>query len=215
MKKTVNFTSLTKLLLIIAAAVVLAGAVVLAVFGGNTIPNYGFSNLTLGLVFRCVTAAVLVLALVLIYFVIRFKKAGLKMALVSTAGACVNALVAFALCAISRASLGDMTFAVALLAVILSYITFILFAYSFQKKVSRKKTDGTQVDAYSAGVNKVWQIMRMVLVLICGILLGAFVASLVYGAGVYAFYAAPAILTAVFSVVFTLAFSCKLYADKA
>lgn len=215
MKKTINFASLTKLMLIIAAAVVAAGALVLVLLGGNTVPNYGFSNLTLGLVFRCVAAAVLVFALVLIYFVIRFKKAGLKMAFVSTAGACVNALVAFALCVICRANLGDMAFAVTLLAVILSYITFILFAYSFQKKVSRKKTDETEVDAYSAGVNKVWKIMLLTLVLICVILLGALVASLIYGAGVYAFYAIPAILTAVFSVVFTLAFTCKLFADKA
>lgn len=215
MKKSVNFASLTKLMLIIAAAVVLAGVLLLAIFGGNTIPAYGFANLSLGLVFRCVVAAVLVFALVLVYFVIRFKKAGLKMALISTAGAAINALVAFALCVICRASLGDMAFAVALFAVILSYVTFILFVYSFAKKVTRKKTDDAEVDAFSAGTDKVWKIMFFFLAMICVILLAVFVASLVNGAVVYALYAISAILTAVFSVVFTLAFTCKLFADKA
>lgn len=214
MKKTVNFASLTKLVLVIAAAVVLAGALVLAIFGGNTFVHYGFANLTFGLVSRFIVAAVLICALVLIYFVIRFKKDGIKMSLISTAGAAVNALVAFAFCVICRANLGDMTFVVSLLAVILSYITFILFAYSYAKKVSRKKTDEAEIDAFSVGANKVWSIMLLVLLLICVILLGAFVASLIYGAGVYALYAIPAILTAIFSVVSTLAFTCKLYADK-
>ncbi len=215
MKKTINFASLTKLMLVIAAAVVAAGALVLAILGGKTFAHYTFANLSLGLVFRCVVAALLVFALVLIYFVIRFKKSGLKMALVSTAGAAINALVSFALCIVCRANLGDMTFAVALLAVILSYVTFILFAYSFVKKVSRKKTDDAEEDAYSIGANKVWKVMFLLLAMICIILLAAFVASLVYGAGVYALYAIPAILTTIFSVVFTLAFTCKLYADKA
>lgn len=215
MKKTINFNPLTKLMLIIAAVVIFAGILVLAIFGSNTVPAYGFSNLSLGLVFRALVAALLVLALVLGYFAIRFKKSCVKMALISTLGAAINVLVSFALCVLCRASIGDMTFAVALLAVALSYITFIFFAYSFTKKVSRKKNAEEDVDAYFTGANKVWQIMIFVLVIICTVLLGAFVASIIYGAGVFASYAIPAIFTAVFSVLFTLAFTCKLYSDKA
>ncbi len=214
MKKTINFAALSKLVLIIAAAVVAAGALILAIFGGKTLAPYAFADLSISLVIKAVVAAVLVCALVLVYFFIRFKKDGVKMALISTAGAAVNALVAFALCVICRASLSDMTFAVVLLAVALSYITFVIFAYSFTKKVSRKKTAEVETDAFSTAANKVWQIMLVLLVLLCVVLVAAFVVSLIFSAGVFAFYALPAILTAVFSVVFTLAFTCKLYADK-
>ncbi len=214
MKKTINFASLSKLMLILAAAIVVAGALLLVIIGGNTVAPFTFTNLSFSLVIKAVVAAVLVCALVLIYFLIRFKKEGVKMALIATAGASVNALVAFALCVICRASLSDMTFAVILLAVALSFITFILFAYSFTKKTSRKKTAETDVDAFSVAANKVWQIMLLMLVLTCVVLVAAFVASLIYSAGVLALYALPAILTAVFSVLFSLSFTCKLYADK-
>lgn len=214
MKKSINFASLTKLMLVIAAAVVVAGALILAIFGSKTVNQYGFANLSFSLVIKAVVAAVLVCILVLIYFLIRFKKAGVSMALISTAGAAVNALVAFALCVIFRASLSDMAFAVVLLAVALSFITFIIFAYSFTKKVSRKKTAEAETNAFSVAANKVWQIMFILLVLLCVVLVGAFVVSLIFSAGVFAFYAFPAIITAVFSVVFTLAFTCKLYAEK-
>lgn len=214
MKKSINFASLKKLMLIIAAAVVVAGTLVLALLGGRTFAPFTFSNLSFSLVIKAVVAAVLVCALVLVYFLIRFKKSGVKMALIATGGAAVNALVAFALCIVCRANLSDMTFAVILFAVALSFITFILFAYSFTKKTSRKKNAVAEVDSFAVAADKVWQIMQIMLVLICVVLLGAFVVSLIYGAGVFAFYALPAILTAVFSVLFTLSFTCKLYADK-
>lgn len=214
MKKTINFPSLSKLLLIIAAAIVVAGGLLLLIFGGNTSAHFAFSNLSFSLVIKAFVAALLVCALVLVYFLVRFKKSGIKMALIATAGASVNALVAFALCIICRASLSDMAFAVVLLSVALSFITFIIFAYSFTKKTSRKKTAETEVDSFSVAANKVWQIMVIILVLICAVLAAAFVASLIYSAGVLALYALPAILTAVFSVLFTLSFTCKLYADK-
>ncbi len=214
MKKTINFPSLSKLMLILAAAIVVAGALLLAIIGGNAPASFTFANLSFSLVIKAVVAAVLVCALVLIYFFIRFKKSGIKMALIATSGAAVNALVAFALCIICRASLCDMAFAVILLAVALSFITFILFAYSFTKKTSRKKAAESEVDAFSVAANKVWQIMLIILVLLCAVLVAAFVASLIYSAGVLALYALPAILTAVFSVLFTLSFTCKLYADR-
>lgn len=216
MKKTINFASLSKLLLIIAAAVVVAGALVLAIIGGRTYAPYTVSNLSFTLVIKAVVAAVLVCALVLVYFLIRFKKSGVKMALTASAGAAVNALVAFAFCIICRANLSDMAFAVVLFAVALSYITFVLFAYSFaNKKPTRKKTAEPEVDMFSVAANNVWQIMLIMLALICVVIIGAFVVSLIFGAGVFALYALPVILTAVFSVLFTLSVTCKLYADKA
>ncbi|MBQ8000583.1 MAG: hypothetical protein IJ298_05120 [Ruminococcus sp.] len=215
MKKSINFASLSKLMLIIAAAVVVAGIALLAILGGNTFAYCSFANLSFSLVAKVAVAAVLVCALVLVYFVIRFKKSGVMMAVVSTIGAAVNALVAFALCIICRANLSDMAFAVVLFAVALSYITFVLFAHSFTKKTSRKKAAEPEVDAFSVAADKVWQLMVIMLILICVVIVAAFVASLVFSAWVLALYALPAILTAVFSVLFTLSFTCKLYADKA
>ena len=214
MKKSINFASLSKLLLIVALAVVVAGIALLLILGGNTAAPFTFANLSFTLVIKAVVAAVLVCALVLLYFFIRFKKQGLKMALISTAGAAVNALVAFALCIVCRASLSDMVIAVVLLAFALSYVTFVIFAYKFTKKTSRKKTAEVEVDAFSVAANKVWQIMFFMLVLVCATVAVAFVAALIYSAGVLALYALPAILAAVFSVLFTLSFTCKLYADK-
>lgn len=215
MKKTVNFRGLSKIVLIIAAAVAVAGIAILAIFGGKTFSSYTFANLSVGLILKAVVAGVLVCALTLLYFVIRFKKNGVIMGLISSLGAAVNAVVAFALCIICRANLGDMTFAVVLMAVALSYITFVLFYDGFTVKSTRKKNAAPDTDNYTLAANNAFKPMIVVLALICIVLAGAFVVSLVFGAGVFAFYAIPAILTAVFSVVFTLAFTCKLYADKA
>lgn len=216
MKKTINFRGLQKISLIVAAALVVIGTVMHIIFGGHTFAAYSFANLGIGFYLKAVVAAVLVLALVLIYFLIRFKKAGVAMALFSTLGAVINALVAFALTVICRANLGDITFALMLFAVILSYITFVVFGYIFSaKKTVRKKKGEPEADNYNESANKTFATMLSVLVVIVLVLVATFVVAAVFGAKVLVLYALPAILTAVFSVFFTVAFTCRLFADKA
>ncbi|MBE6734384.1 MAG: hypothetical protein E7563_03455 [Ruminococcaceae bacterium] len=214
MKKSINFAKLSMIMFILAGAFVVAGVLLLVINGGNTFAPFTFANLSFSLVVKALVAAVLTFALVLVYLLIRFKKQGVKMALISTLGASINALVAFALCILGRANLCNMALAVVLFAVALSYVTFIIFSYNFNKKTSRKKNAESQEDAFSVATDKAWQVMKVVLILTTGVILAGFVAAIIYSAGVLALYGIPAILTAVFSVLFTLSYTCKLFADK-
>lgn len=215
MKKTVNFASLYKLSVIVAAAIIVAGAVMLIAFGGGTFASYTLANLSISMVIKTVVAAVLVCALVLLYLVIRFRKRGVKVALFSTLGAVCSALIAFALCIICRAPLGNYTFAVVLFGVALSYITSVLFFSPINIKLSRKKNATISEDNYNEMANKAFAPMLVILVILFVILVGAFVGALIYGSTLLMLYALPTLLTALISVEFTLAFTCRLYAKKA
>ncbi|MGN0453038.1 MAG: hypothetical protein ACI4GZ_04465 [Ruminococcus sp.] len=214
MNNTIKFSKLSKLLWIFAAAVMIAGLALLLIFGGGTAPSFTLANLELAVFIKALVAAVFVFALVLVFFLIRNKKQGLKMAIFSTVGAIVSAVAAFFLCIICRAPLGNFTFAVMLLSVALAYITFILLADSLSQKTQRRGKAQAESDSFDAAANKVFRLMAFVLALIAIIVACGFVVSLIMGANILALYALPTILTAVFSVIFTLAFPAKLYCDK-
>ncbi|MBQ4105093.1 MAG: hypothetical protein IJC86_01745 [Clostridia bacterium] len=214
MKKTVNFNGLSKVMLILAAVIIVAGALVLAIFGGGTAAAYTAANLGLALILKAVVATVLVCALVLLYFVIRFRKDGVKMGIFSSLGAVVSGLMALALCVVCRAPLGNFALAVVLTAVCLSYIASALFFNSFVKKSSRKKNSPAE-DSYNDAANKAFAPLIVLLAIFIGILVGAFVGAAIYGSVSLMLYALPTLLTAVLSILFTLAFSCRLYAKKA
>ncbi len=211
MKKSINFKGLNKISLIIAAVLVVVGIVLHLIFGSYSLGKFG-----VGFYLKALVAAVLVLGLTMIYFLIRFKKPGVKMALCSALGATVSAVTAFALTVICRANFGDITFALMLFAVVLSYITFVIFAYSFSvKPANRRKKDEPSVDAYSVAADKTFKTMRPVAVIILALIIATLIISAIFGAKIILLYVLPAILTAVFSVVFTIAVSCRLFADKA
>lgn len=215
MKKSVNFAGLYKLSLIVAAAVTLIGIAMLLIFGGGTFASFTIKNLEISILFRSVVAAVLICALVLLYLFIRFRKNGIRLGLCGAHGAVISAIVAFALCVICRAPLGNMTFAVALLGVCLSFITTVIFGDRLNVKVSRKKTATLNEENYNEVADNAFRPMLVAIIITAVILVGAFAATLIFGSKVLALYALPTLLTAVFSVVFTLAFSCRNYAKKA
>lgn len=212
----INFKSLFKPSIIISAALTVIGIILLLIFGGKTNPEFTTRNFNLSLFIRAFVASVLVIALTLVYFVIRFKKKGLLLSLFSALSAVISGVTGFALCVICRAPLGGLTFAVMLLGVLLSYITSVLFANNLVfGKASRKQKGNTATDYYTVAAEKTWGSLVYVLAIICLVLVAAFVVSLVFAVKAVPFYALPAILTAVLSVIQTISVCGRLYTDKA
>ncbi len=211
MKKTINFKAIFKISIIVAAILFVVGVALHLIFGGQALAKFN-----LGFYLKALVAAVLVLGLTMIYFLIRFKKPGVKMALYSALGATVNALVALALTVICRANFGDITFALMLFAVVLTYITFVVFAYSYNvKPANRRKKDEPVVDAYSVAADKTFKTLLPMIIIILALAVATFIISAIFGAKILLLYVLPAIITVVFSVIFTIAVSCRLFADKA
>lgn len=212
----INFNKISKLSVIIAAALTVVSVLMLILFGGNTFASYTMQNLRPSLFVKAFVAAVLVLGLTIIYFLIRHKKKGLFLGLFSALSAVISAVTAFAFCVICRAPLGGLTFAVMLFAVVLTYVTAVIFSNNLAvKKVSRKKNAENTTDNYTIAADSTWRSIAPVVAIICVVLVVAFVLSLVFKVAVLPAYAIPAVLTAIFSVIQTIAFGCKLYSDKA
>ena len=211
-----KFNKLFKPMLIISAAVTLLGVLFLVLFSGGTFASFTLQNLRFSLFVKVIVTAVLVFAATLLYFLIRFKKKGFFLALFGALSAVVSAVVAFALCVVCRAPLGEYTFALMLLSVVLSYAVCVLFANNLTaKKVSRKKAAEPSEDNYSVAAELTWKSLRYFLAVICVVLVAALAACVVFAVRVVPMYALPAIITALFSVVQTIAVGCKLYASKA
>ncbi len=210
-----NFNKLFKPMLIISAAVTLLGVLFLLILGGGTFASFTLQNLRLSLFVKAIVTVVLTLAATLLYFFIRFKKKGLFLAIFAALSAGISAIISFALCLVFRAPLGEYTFALMLLAVVLSYVTSVLFVNNITaKKVSRKKTAEPAEDNYTKAADLTWRSLVYILAVICVVLVSAFVISLIFAVKVVPMYALPAIIVTLFSVVQTIAVGCKLYSSK-
>ncbi len=210
-----NFNKLFKPVLIISAAITLLGILFLLLFSGGTFATFTVQNLRFSLFAKAFVTSLLVFATTLLYFIIRFKKKGVFLGLFAALSAVLGAVVAFTLCIVCRAPLGEYTFALMLFAVALSYVTSVLFANNLTvKNATRKKGDEPAEDNYSIAAELTWKNLVYVLVVICVVIAVAFAASLVFAVKVVSFYALPAIIVTIFSVVQTIAVGCKLYASK-
>ncbi len=211
-----KFNKLFKPMLIISAAVTLLGILFLILFSGGTFASFTLQNLRLSLFVKVIVTAILVFASTLLYFFIRFKKKGFFLALFAALSAGISAVVAFALCVVCRAPLGEYTFALMLLGVVLSYAASVLFANNLTaKKPSRKKTAEPSEDNYSIAAELTWKSLVYFLAVICVVFVAAFVVSVVFAVRVVPMYALPAIIVTLFSVIQTISVGCKLYASKA
>ncbi len=211
-----NFNKLFKPALIISGALTLLGILFLLIFSGGTFASFTVQNLRLSLFVKAFVTALLVFATTLLYFLIRFKKKGMLLALFAAISAILSAVSAFALCVICRAPLGEYTFALMLFAVALSYAASVVFANNLTvKKNVRKKDAETSPDGYSTAAYLTWKNFVYIIAVICIVIIAAFVASLVFALKVVPMYALPAIIVSVFTVVQTIAVGCKLYASKA
>ncbi len=215
MKKTLNFSKLFKVMIIIPAVILVAGVALLAILGGNTDPAYTMLNLGLAVVLKTILSAVFAAGLVLLYFVIRFRKQGVLMGLCSGLGAAVSALVAFFLCIICRAPLGNTTFATALASVCISYATSVIFFSRFSVRRSRKKNTDNTDNNYSEASSSVFSTMLIMLVIVLAVIICGFAVAAVFSSTFLMLYALPVLLSAVVAVLFTLAVSCRIYANKA
>lgn len=214
MKKTIDFTRFYIISAVVAAAVCVAGAVMFLLFGGGAYAHFTAANFNPVILVKTAVSAVLVFAFVFAYLAIRFKKNGLKAALMSTIGAAVSALCAVALCVICRAPLGNYTFAVALEGVCISFITSCVYLNSKTEVVTRKKKS-VSTESYNDIANKAFGPLFLMLVIVALSLIAAFAAFAVFGVQPLMLYVLAALLTAVVAVFFTLAFTCRIYADKA
>lgn len=196
MKNKFNFSDLFKFSTVAAGVITLCGVLFLIFFGGHTEPTYNLHNLSFGFFLKAFLAALISVALIFLYFLIRYRKDALRMTLLSALGVIVSAVTAFSFCAICGAHLGNLTFAVMLTAVLLSFITFITFAHGIDKK-----SDGNPAFSYLS-------VVLLVSVVVLAVL---FVVSMIFSATNLALYVLPTILTVVFSTVFTLSVPCVLY----
>lgn len=211
-----NFSRLFKPALIICGALVLLGVLFLVLFSGGTFASFTMQNLRFSLFAKALVTAILVFVTTFIYFLIRFKKKGIFLAVFAALSSILSAVTAFALCVVCRAPLGEYTFALMLFAVVLSYSVSVVFADNLTgKKIVRKKNSESTEDIYAAAADNTWKNFVYIIAVICVVLASAFILSLVFAVKVVPMYALPAIIVTVFTVVQTIAVGCKLYASKA
>ena len=214
MKKLIKFSALTKFMAVASAVIAVVGIVMLLIFSGETTPEFTFVNLGWGLVLRTLVAAVLTVALTTAYLLICYGKKGFTMGLTSAFGAVISAVCAFAFCVICRAPLSDFTFPVMLLGVFVSYISSVIFFRSFGTDKPKGKQFSVDV-AFETAANKAFVPLLVMLLLITLVAVGAFAVALFLKSSALCLYVLPVILTAIFSVLVTLSFTCNIYAKKA
>lgn len=221
MKKALNLSSFTKFSGIAAGVIVAVALVLFFIFApADSAHNPMLSVLPFAL--KALAFAVFAYVVKLIYFAVCFKKAAVRMSLFSATGSLVSAVVAFAFCIICRAPMGNMTFAVVLFSIFLSVISSVLFFRNLPEKKKSKKQKNTDVsDAseteltpFEKASSEAFSVMLIILMITALILLAAFAVALIFSAYNLCIYVLPAILSSVFSVVFTLSLPCYLYSKK-
>lgn len=211
----INFKKLFIPSLIFSGAVTLLGILFLLIFSGGTFASYTMQNLRLSLFVKALVSAILVFALTLVYFAIRFKKKGVFLSVYAGLSAVINAVTGFALCVICRAPLGEYTFALMLYAVAMTYIAALFFANNYTVKTAKsKKTEEPVQDSFQITASLTFKSLVYIIAVICVVIIAAFAASFVFAVTVVPMYALPAILVTVLSVVQTIAVGCRLYASK-
>ena len=221
MKKAFNLSSFTKFSGIAAGVIVAAALVLFFIFApADSAHNPMLSMLPFAL--KALAFAVFAYGVKLLYFAICFKKAAVRMSLFSVAGSAVSAVVAFAFCIICRAPMGNMTFAVVLFSILFSVISSVLFFRNLpvkKKSKKQKNTDASDVPEaeltpFEIASSEAFSVMLVILMITALILLAAFAVALIFSAYSLCIYVLPAILSSVFSVVFTLSLPCYLYSKK-
>ena len=217
MKNKINFDKLFKPLLLFSAGLALVGILFLLIFGGRTYPRYTWSNLRFSLFFKAFATSVFAVLFTSLYYFIRFKNNGVWLGLFSALSAVINVIATFSFCVIFRAPLGELTFALMLFSVFVTYMTALVFKSNIPKsiKMSAKKKEKKFENAhYSEAANKALQNMFFFIVPVVLVLAAVFVVTLIFGAGELALYVFPAIFITLFSVVQTLGIGCKLFIKK-
>ena len=186
MKKLIKFSALTKFSAVAAAVLAAVGVGMLLLLGGNTSPEFTFVNLGWGFALRVLTATIFTVVLTTVYYLICYRKSGLS----------------------------DFTFPVMLLGVVLSYITSTIFFRSFGTDRPRGKKQ-SETEIFETAANKAFVPMLITLLVIALVAVGAFAVALVFKSAVLCLYVLPVILTAIFSVIFTLSVPLFIYTKKA
>lgn len=201
---------------IVGAAVVIAAAIILLLtIGGVTAPAFTLGNLSVAFLLKAVVAAVIIYGLTLIYYLISYKKLGLKISLFALIGGALSVAVAFSFCVICRAPLGHLSFAIMLSSLAFSYISSALFFRAFTQKKERKRKDAAdEATPFEEASSKSFRIMLYCLLLVTLILVAGFVVSMIFSSTVLMSCVLPAILSLISAVVITLAFACRMYSDK-
>lgn len=204
----------SKLLLLLSAALTVVTVAVMLVFGGNTFASFTFRNLTFNLFLKAFVLALIVFAVTTAYFVIRFRNNGLYLGIYSAISAVISSVVAFDLCVLCRAPLGDITFAVILLCVVLVYLTSVLFANFIKKNNVRKKKSKDNASAFDNAVAYTRKALSVVLIVLIVTIVAAAILSFIFSAFTLTLCAAPSVVAASFSIALTLEFGCRHYMDK-
>lgn len=204
----------SKILLLVSAVLTVLAVAVLLVFGGNTYASFTFANLSFNLFLKAFILTVLVFAVTTGYFFIRFKKNGLYLGIFTALSAVISGVVAFDLCVLCRAPLGDLTFAVMLLCVAVVYVTSVIFANNFKKASTKKKKQKDSASAFETAVVSTRKSFAIVFAVIIVTLVSAAILTFVFSGFTLALCAAPSIIATAYSIALTLEFGCRYYADK-
>lgn len=214
MKKYLDFNRLFKPLLIACGVIAALGILFLIIFSGKAEAQYTLSNLRFSLILKMFVTAVFAFGLTTAYFSLRVRNKGLWFSLFTGLSAVINSLVSFFFCVICWAPLGELTFAVMIFAIFLSYLTAVLFVSNLTLVSAKKKKKSDSRSDFETLAKNAFTTVLPLLFAVTLILVVSFVICLVFSVGTLALYALPAIISGVFTVVFTLSFGCKLYFKK-
>lgn len=204
----------SKSLLLVSALLTVLTVAVFIFFEGNTYASFTLKNLTFNLFVKAIVCALLMASVTTLYFLARFKKKGFYLGLYTALSALISSVVAFDLCVLCRAPLGNLTFAVILFSVATTYVTAVTFAGNYAKKTSRKNKKEEDSTSYDNAVAKTRKAFGAVFVVVVLTLVTGAIISFVFSAFSLALCAAPAILSVAYSFALFLSFGGRLYADK-
>ncbi|MBE6738191.1 MAG: hypothetical protein E7566_06040 [Ruminococcaceae bacterium] len=211
MIKKIDFKKLFLPALVYCGAVFVIGLFILLVFGGKTYPEYTISNLRFSYFIKAGFSVLFVFILTTLYFFIHFNKKGVWLGIFSIASATVNALVSFFLCVIFRANLNEITLALILISVLLTYMVTVVFASNISAPAKEKKKKKAPPVLTETICEKALRAMLLPIAFVAFVTIIAFVIALIFGASELALYALPMIVSAASSVILTLTFACKFY----
>ena len=204
----------SKLLLLVAAALSVISALVVTVFDANTFANFSFKNLTFNLFLKAFFLIVFIFVATTAYFYVRFKKNGIFLGMFTALSAAVSSIVAFDLCLLCRAPLGDITFAVMLLSIVAVYTVSVIFADNSVRVIVKKKKQKTESTQYETAVIKTRKALAVAFSVVVITIVAAAILSFVFSAYSLALYAAPAVVSVAYSVALALQFGCRSYTEK-
>lgn len=212
MKNHINFDKLFKPMLLLCGGIALVGILFLLLFGGKTEAHFTLSNLRFSLFIKLFVTAFLAVLFTTGYFALRVKNKGLFFSLYTAASATVNAIISFFFCVIFRAPLGEITFAVMLISVFLTYLIAVIYVSNITSNYAKKKKKTIDKNFEAIAENTFKTVLPLFFVIALSMCV-VFAVSLICSVGTLALYAIPVMASTAFTLVFTLSFGCKLYMD--